>query len=571
MYEASTRRYIMKTKVHCSQLLGIIAATVISAAPHSNAKVFNAASCQFADVSNAVAQASAGDVVDLPGGTVTWTETLNLNGVSLNGEGTNSTILIDEENRSASAQMINVYPAAGFETMISNIQFRGGVTNTSPNYFGTIAVYGSAGSSWRIDNNIFNGLYAKAIASYGNSFAVIDHNVFYEKLISIAVNTFIPNDGEGDASWAYPPTYGLNSSNVLYVENNYFTNLEGFVASVGACDGDGGARVVFRYNTIWNDCFNNHGTESGGRVRSERSFEVYGNTFTCSPGSPTYPIFAAMLIRGGSGVIFSNTANGYGDLVALRNYRYTCSYLNEWDPFAGANGLSWYDSNDPTLYLTGANSSPNGSAYLQVNGANWAINHWYGYTVLDMNNGGFSVITSNNANTVYYIGSTPASASIVACTALTFNTGDGFQIRRVFAALDQPGRGSGNLLQDEGVGTNGASQGFGIGTSPILLTINTSTGKPSWPNQALDGVYAWGNTLNGAPVNLDSAYPTLQAGRDYYNNTQMPGYTPFVYPHPLVSGVPISTNQPPGGGPTNTAPGTNGPLPPSNLHQITNQ
>jgi len=27
-----------------------------------------------------------------------------------------------------------------------------------------------------------------------------------------------------------------------------------------------------------------------------------------------------------------------------------------------------------------------------------------------------------------------------------------------------------------------------------------------------------------------------QKGRDYYNNTPMPGYKPYTYPHPLVSG-----------------------------------
>ena len=555
----------MKTRVHRSGLLGIIALIFVSSAVYSDAKVVNAASVQFTDVSNAVAQASPGDVVDIPAGTTTWSQTLNLNGVSLNGAGTNSTILIDEENRSVSAQMINVYPAAGYLTQISNIQLRAGVTNTSPNYYGAIAVYGSAGSSWRIDNCLFNDLYAKSIDSYGNSFAVIDHNAFYEQLISIAVNTFIPNDGEGDASWAYPPTYGLSSSNCLYIENNYFTNLMGYVASVGACDGDGGSRVVFRYNTVWNDCFNNHGTESGGRVRSQRSFEVYGNTFTCTYNQP---IFAALLIRGGSGVIFSNTATDYNDLVALRNYRYTCSYFNEWDPFAGANGLSWYDSNDPTLYLTGTNSAPNGSAYLQVNGANWANNQWYGYTVLNTNNGSFSLITSNNTNTIYYLGSSTASASIVACSVLTFNVGDHFQIRRVIAALDQPGRGSGDLLEDLGVATNGSAQGFGLGTSQVLLTINTAKGLPAWPRQALDGVYAWGNTLNGAAANLDCMYPTLQSGRDYYNNTKMPNYTPFVYPHPLVNYVPANTNQPPSTNQPPPSTNTSGPLPPSNLHQI---
>jgi hypothetical protein len=500
--------------------------------------IIKAASCQFSDVSSAVSRASTGDTVQLPAGTAVWSQTLTLNGVSLLGAGSNATILVDEENRAVSGQMITLNPGGSTVTEISNIQFCGGVTNTSENYYGTIAVYGTAGTSWRIDHNWFNGLYAKNIATYGNSSSVIDHNAFFEKGISIEDNGYVPNDGLGDQSWSLPPTYGLSSSNALYVENNYFTNLEPYVASVGACDGEGGARIVFRYNTVWNDCFNNHGTETGGRVRSERSFEIYANTFTCAQGSPLYPIYAALMIRGGSGVIFSNTATGYNGLVALRNYRYTCSYYGEWDPLGGANGLSPYDSNSPALYLSGTTSSPNGSSYLQVAGANWTPNQWYGYAVLNTNSGAFSTIISNTPNTIYYIGSTPATVGLVACTLLSFNTGDHFQIRQVYAALDQPGRGSGNLLQDQGL-VNG-----------ILLTINTAVGIAAWPNESLEGIYCWANTLNGAHSEESSLYPGIQSGRDFYNDTSKPGYTTFVYPHPLVSS---NTNN-------NTL------LPPSNLH-----
>lgn len=508
-------------------------------------KTVNAASCQFNDVSNAVAQASAGDIVQLPSGNAVWSQTLTLNGVSLLGSGTNSTILTDEENRNISGQMIILNAVAGTLGEISNIQFCGGVTNTAENYYGTIAVYGTAGSSWRIDHNMFNGLYAKNICTYGNSASVIDHNAFFEKGISIEDNGYVPGDSMGDQSWNQPPTYGLNSANVLYVENNFFTNLEPYVASVGACDGEGGARMVFRYNTVWNDCFNNHGTESGGRLRSERSFEVYGNTFN---GGSIGPIFAAILVRGGSGVIFSNTATGYNQMLALRNYRYTCSYYGVWSPFAGANGLSPYDSNNPALFLSGINSSPNGSTYLQVAGANWTPNQWYGYTVIDTNSGVFSQITSNTTNMIYYIGSTPQSASIVACTSLTFNQGDGFQIREVYPALDQPGRGSGDLLQD----ANGGQL-----VSNMLVTIDTTTGVASWPHQTFDGVYCWSNTLNGAHSEETSMYPGVAQGRDFFNDTSMPGYTPYVYPHPLdiISG---------GGGNTNINSNTNI-QPPSNL------
>jgi hypothetical protein len=558
-----------------SALIPLVTSLLMAAHP-GEAKVINAASCAFADVSNAVAQASPGDVVQLPAGTSWWAETLNLTNVSLIGAGTNSTVIIDEENRSVSAQLINVYPAAGSFQEIANIQFQCGVTNTSPNYDGVIAVFGVPGASWRIDHNVFNQLYGKNICTYGDSASVIDHNTFYERYISVCCYGYIPGDTEGDISWSTPATYGLASSNCLYVENNYFTNTTTWLGSVGATDGDGGGRIVFRYNIIMNDCFNNHGTESGGRVRSARSFEIYGNTFTCPPSNTAmYPIFAACLIRGGSGVIFSNTVNGYSELAAIRNLRYTCNYYGEWDPFGGANGLSLYDSNDPTLYFSGINSSPNGSSYLQVNGANWTPNQWTGYTLIDTNTGNFSPILSNTVNTVYYIGSDPASASIVTCGLLTFNNGDGFQIRRVLAALDQAGRGSGDRLQDQGLESSPTSTlpfyslfpwlFQALQTSQVLVTIDTSTGAAGWPNEALDGIYSWGNTVNGADGTLTSWYPNIQVGRDLINDTPKPGYTPYIYPHPVTYMSVVSTNS----GPTNTNnPATNGLAPPSGLHWI---
>ncbi|HXB60517.1 MAG TPA: hypothetical protein VNU95_13175, partial [Candidatus Acidoferrales bacterium] len=72
--------------------------------------------------------------------------------------------------------------------------------------------------------------------------------------------------------------------------------------------------------------------------------------------------------------------------------------------------------------------------------------------------------------------------------------------------------------------------------------------------------YCWGNTVNGSAASMSSAYPTLIAGRDFYNNTTMPGYTPFVYPHPLDI-INSNTNNGNGGG-TGT---TNTLQPPSNL------
>ena len=73
-------------------------------------------------------------------------------------------------------------------------------------------------------------------------------------------------------------------------------------------------------------------------------------------------------------------------------------------------------------------------------------------------------------------------------------------------------------------------------------------------DQALAPVYAWNNTGGVGLGTFDGGNPScdaglanvLQSGRDYINNTPMPGYVAYTYPHPLQNaggGVPA----PPGG------------------------
>ncbi|MCL4204643.1 MAG: hypothetical protein KJ000_19320 [Pirellulaceae bacterium] len=50
----------------------------------------------------------------------------------------------------------------------------------------------------------------------------------------------------------------------------------------------------------------------------------------------------------------------------------------------------------------------------------------------------------------------------------------------------------------------------------------------------------WNNTLNGRVGRLVSSSPRIQDGVDFFNGTPKPGYTPYAYPHPLVSEQPAS-------------------------------
>jgi hypothetical protein len=103
-----------------------------------------------------------------------------------------------------------------------------------------------------------------------------------------------------------------------------------------------------------------------------------------------------------------------------------------------------------------------------------------------------------------------------------------------YAAIDQVGRG---MALDE------------IRGNP---PINQRTGTAAWPRNQLEPVYVWSNHWTPVPNNPGSYLvvpnsPPIMIGRDVINsgNTPKPGYTPFVYPHPLVTSDPFPTPTPP--------------------------
>src|SRR5262249_10842781 len=90
------------------------------------------------------------------------------------------------------------------------------------------------------------------------------------------------------------------------------------------------------------------------------------------------------------------------------------------------------------------------------------------------------------------------------------------------------------------------------------------------PDQ-IQGTYAWGNTYNGASAapwvdDRGNVRANIQLGRDYFT-TAKPGYTPYTYPHPLVSGG-GSTTPAPTPTPTPTPVPSNRPSAPSNFRAI---
>jgi hypothetical protein len=531
----------------------LTAGTVLLGAGFCQAKVINALNCSYSAVSNAIAQASPGDTVQLPAGYAVWTNSETpITGITLAGtiiNGTNFTTIGD--NFPSTAMSFNrffvVRPTNTALTRITGITFQD-AGNAVHNYRGKMEFDSRAnlpGTSWRLDHCNFVNLNGDNVFVHGFANSVIDHCTFVLQGIGVEQYGITLTDPFGDVSYATPPYYGTNVSpcSPLYIEDCIFTNIVPSSSSSAAYDAVGGARSVFRHNIVLNNFWVNHGNDTSARYRSCRSFEIYNNTFADSQG-----FVGAMDFRGGTGVIFSNTATGYTFFDTAENYRSV-----EYNYWGEAGGTDSWDSNSPTVFLTATNSGvsggvlaigPIGQGTVTVAGAQWVANQWAGYMFQDPKAGCYwyngsppQYLTNGQENAWLIQGN---SANQLFFTAgkdyvLLVTNGDVFNIYYCGAALDQVGRGSGDLIQDLTVYTSSTSTTY---------TFNTVNGFGSsyvnnriWPHQISEPLYAWGNTLNGNPAKFGSGYTSIVEGRDYTNNIVKPGYTPMTYPHPLVTGT----------------------------------
>lgn len=211
--------------------------------------------------------------------------------------------------------------------------FRGGTTATG---FNGVVVLSGTSKAWRIDHIGFDNPSAKAIRITGDTYGVIDHNIFDLGTVEGAIQVWHEswNGAQyGDGSFADSPYFGTEKA--VYIEDNVITQPSVSKVSI---DSWKGGRFVFRYNTVNHSLIGNHGTEAGGRTRGIRTFEIYENRFTYSPGLN----WTGINLRGGTGVIFNNTFDGHNSTVLIQNNR---SY-KLFSPWGQCDGASLYDLND---------------------------------------------------------------------------------------------------------------------------------------------------------------------------------------------------------------------------------
>lgn len=482
--------------------LGVPAATII--APGTD----------YTSVSNTVALASQGDIVQLPPGTNGWPRTLLISGITLIGSGTNSTLISNNVPINGSP-LLQINTVSNFLTRLTAIHFISGVTNnisTFPgNSSGSIQISGSA-PKWRIDHCQFELLTGKTIRINSDVYGLIDQNTF-QTFDRIAVELF--GNGYGDASWAQAVVYG--GTNATYIENNYFTdgNLGGW------CDSSQGGRLVYRYNHSDGYYLNTHGPETGGRERGSRYVECYMNLFDQSSRISQgnfQNYYTAVDIRGGSGVIFSNLFKGVNAGVVVRDYRSTDNTIN-YNPWWGATGLTNWDNNGPEL-ANGFASGTTNVSYLTVAGNPWVPNQWVGCSVYNYQSNKCGTVSGSTSNTLTF------DQNGFNNWRIGFKDGDQYSIHAIYPMLDGVGIGQSGLLS-------------GDFPTPVYLNFQPQT-LYNWKNIVLKTQTAT-NSLFQLQSNIVIQSASIFEGRQV-SNAPAPGYVPFTYPFPTDPLVPAPGN-----------------------------
>jgi hypothetical protein len=461
-----------------------------------------AVSVDRADVLAAIALSSDGDTVLIPSGSAHYTTNMTFNkAIWLIGAGTNSTIIYDDiPNGSDSlgdlSSIIQISTVSNSNYRLSGICFPSNTVRSAVLGVAKIQITGS-GKAIRIDHCLFESnpqLRSRDITWNNYSLGVVDHCSFWAG----ANLSFIHNTWKdklfGDGSWQDDDSFG--TTNTVVVED---CDFHGVSSTTGVTDCYDGGRYCVRHCFLEDCHLDSH--EGGSRTRATRQIEVYNNTGLAHDSN-------GLLLsqRGGSSVIFSNTMTGFANLAGLYNYR-SIVYYPTW---GGASGTNIWDQNSGILASGTFNGANGDTTVLTDTNKAWTVNQWIGCTVqqdatwaTNINGHFYGLITANTATTL----TTRANAL---GAQMTWTNGDPYAIYWTTNTLDQPGEGKDTVI-------------FSLADPPT---------PAQWPNQTLTPCYEWNNT----PSNLKFfAYENVRTNQHYYDGLAKPGYTPLIYPHPLVT------------------------------------
>jgi hypothetical protein len=447
-----------------------------------------AATCNSADIQTAVNAASANSTVTVPAGNCTWTTTGGAvafcKNLTLQGAGAgNTNITVNITTGFNNDAILFDTCAANTSVRITGFSF----SYTSADSFGIIRVRGANAFSLRVDHSSFsaNGTNVGRWLSFSSPVAspgcVLDHNTVTD--LGFLIQNIVPADAiPGTTAWALGPPF--ETVNACYFENNTLSYPQ-FATHQVDQDCDSAGSYVFRYNTVTSNPVGNHGYDS--TPTGCMMMDVYQNTLNTNNITPWH-----IQSRGGSGVWYDNITNGTASTTPLG----VTDYRSNTNGFVGSSGHD---------LCIGTGTEDQNTAPIGTNQG------WHCYQQIGLMGPAVPATTFTSFplyewdNCISAIGCTPGGANQVtigvfqgACNGAC---GTSYLTQHIQANRD---------YYDQIASFTGAT-GIGRGT------------LASRPATCTTGVGYWGTDTN--------LFYTCTG-----TNTWGTYYTPFTYPHPLVSG-----------------------------------
>jgi hypothetical protein len=475
--------------------------------------------------------AQDGDTITLPSGTFTWASGVAITKmITLQGQGTGTgggdrTVVVDNYASGQPLLYFQVGSTGVFRMTGITVQSGSGSIKDG----GTIHINGPG--NVRIDHCHF---VASSIANYkivafwNAVFGVMDHCIL-DLTGTNALYFYNGRHGAGDDvgnyEWTLPTAFG--SADFFFIEDNIINGdvPGGTVYSTRILDSTSASRVVVRFNTLHQTCVaEDHATGHAGNDRGTRAKEVYGNLATSSLAHD--PNFVAVDMSSGTSLAWGNT----WDQVYKNIYKFNVTRKN----------------NDTYPQLP----TPNGWGYAGTafngTGSNWdggtvlGTDTTLGYPCLDQpGRGQGDLLTGDHPNKVNDTTGTIHWPNQALEPIYIWNNSGGIV----------PGWG-GNTYSDYSAGRVVANRDYYPSasevqtspTSPFNGTVGTGWGTiANRPTTCTTGVGYFATDQGSWNTSTSNPYGVQQNGASGVlykctaTNTWTLYYTPYTYPHPLVT------------------------------------
>ena len=277
------------------------------------------ASAARADVAACISSASAGNTINIPTATASWSTGVSLGSKKLTiaGAGVGSTII---NSTVSGASTIDL--GTGGSTL-TDLKINGGYVLVNGQNFaiGRVNVEYTGAIGAAVSVNFGDGQHPTGVI-YSGHFINCDVGV-----------GGTGSSMDGGQSYRYAQTFTLGDGvDIVYIEDCIFERNTNVAQQMNAIDANYGARYVFRYNTLHtlssvtsaNLAFYVECHSVQGVNRGTQRWEVYGNLLNNQGGFHYYPF----RLRSGTGVVAANSVIGNWtiDGIGLDNRRSTESF-----------------------------------------------------------------------------------------------------------------------------------------------------------------------------------------------------------------------------------------------------